>query len=397
MAQETRVRTVLESADIHNLATPKTLLATWAKLMEIFPVRYENDSHKVLCVFASLAGCKLEPKSVCVQNRSEMVQLLEETIEEYKDRTSVGKHPEWYKLLRLCLDHFAAASYTVREPGAAGAVSTIVSMQQAHGLAGDVDEPNDLELSEVFKRPSKRQLDAWHALFTKRERKLIDECTSPDKVTSLLESFIYTYGLDPLPVQSTLNSKKVHCFGGALVALYCVLRMGYEACLLGWDGYFGDDGHAVCVYRSLRSDGRGFLYGTVGKSSFVYLRSRSCAFRSVYTVVATYFDHCFNTVTDRRLTLKDWSLFNPFNAGYGKQVLFGEQRLNHMEDYWNEHARMYRFLPATEDPRENGTMMTTATSKTRTKVQVGARLLNIQLTIAKKAVETKKGAKGRTK
>jgi hypothetical protein len=163
-------------------------------------------------------------------------------------------------------------------------------------------------------------------------------------------------------VRRVLRSRKAHCFGSGLLALYLLRRIGQEAALVGWNAV-NDDGHAICVFRERGAFG--YLFGAVSKSNYTTLRSRDCVYASLRELVMSYFDFHFNLPRGEK-TMTEW--MGPFNAWqitdpkFGWAWLFSDQDISDLEDKFDE-CQAYPVLLKPDDCRKEGAVQSTTSTK----------------------------------
>jgi hypothetical protein len=84
-----------------------------------------------------------------------------------------------------------------------------------------------------------------------------------------------------------LRERKGHCLEGALVAAAAMRVNGHPPLLMDLEAVHDDD-HVVAIYRE-----RG-LWGSIAKSNFAGLRSRSPVYRTLRELALSYFEHYYN-------------------------------------------------------------------------------------------------------
>ncbi|MBN1895988.1 hypothetical protein JW906_15995 [bacterium] len=139
-------------------------------------------------------------------------------------------------------------------------------------------------------------MKSWDAFLSDEEREAVAELSSPFKIQSLLDTFIYSpdsFYRCPLRV---LRERTAHCFDGALFAAAMLRRIGFPPLILEMLPNERDDDHLLAVFKLERH------WGAVAKSNFTGLRYREPIFRTLRELVISYFESYFNLAGEKTLT-----------------------------------------------------------------------------------------------
>jgi hypothetical protein len=141
---------------------------------------------------------------------------------------------------------------------------------------------------------STKATDGW----TRAERKVLDQLTSPDRIQAYLDEV--PYSADPIyrSPRSVMRDRKAHCFDGALFAACALRRLGQRPLVVDL-GAVRDDDHVIALFER---DGR---LGAVAKSNFVGIRFREPVFRTVRELALSYFESYYNVEGEK--TLRSYS------------------------------------------------------------------------------------------
>jgi len=133
--------------------------------------------------------------------------------------------------------------------------------------------------------------------WTASEKKQLDSLNTPAKIQAYLDNLAYDPEDGCRSVRSTLNTRKAHCLGGALLAAYCLERAGFgRAQIVGMESDPDiDDGHAIAVYKVAG------LWGCAAKSNYTMIRSRDPVYRTLRELVMSYHDFYFNSKGQKSL------------------------------------------------------------------------------------------------
>jgi hypothetical protein len=110
---------------------------------------------------------------------------------------------------------------------------------------------------------------------------------TPVRIQKFLDALTYQYGDTAWSPQRALRERKGHCLEGALLAAAALRLNGYPPLLMDLEAVRDDD-HVLAIYRE------GGLWGSVAKSNFAGLRSRSPIYRTLRELAISYFEHYYN-------------------------------------------------------------------------------------------------------
>lgn len=161
-------------------------------------------------------------------------------------------------------------------------------MQNPGGSGGKVLQPKRLR--------GKKQMKFWDAFLSDGEREAVAELSTPFKIQSFMDTFVYSpdpFYRCPLRV---LRERTAHCFDGALFAAAMLRRIGFPPLILEMLPNDRDDDHLLAVFKIERH------WGAVAKSNFTGLRFREPIFRSLRELVISYFESFFNLAGEKTLT-----------------------------------------------------------------------------------------------
>jgi len=158
---------------------------------------------------------------------------------------------------------------------------------------------------------------------------------TPVLIQRFIDGLTYQYADTAWSPQRVLRERKGHCLEGALLAAAALRLNGYPPLIMDLEAVHDDD-HVVAVYRE-----RG-LWGSLAKSNFAGLRSRSPIYRTPRELALSYFEHYYNLRGEH--TLRSYSM--PVNLAR----LDSKQWMTSGEDVWCVPelliaARHYPLLP----------------------------------------------------
>jgi hypothetical protein len=162
-------------------------------------------------------------------------------------------------------------------------------------------------------------MDSW----TEGEKKVIDALDTPWKVQEFLDSMEYNPGSESRSPRLVLETRRAHCFEGALFAAACLRNMGSPPLLVDLRAV-NDDDHVIAVFRK-----RG-LWGAVAKSNFTTLRFREPVYRNLRELSMSYFDLYFNTLGKK--TLREYSRPMDLSKYDGNEWMTTESSLEFIGD-----------------------------------------------------------------
>ncbi len=186
--------------------------------------------------------------------------------------------------------------------------------------------------------------------FTRRERRIIDAASSPEKVQRWLESLPYNHeerGETLRTFRGVVRANRVHCLEGALCAATILEQHGYPPIVVDLESQ-DDLDHVVFLFR------RGRWYGTVARSRDPGLHGRKPVFRSVRDLVYSYVDPFVDLtgringygVLDLQTLRADWRL-SPRNVWAVERTLvrMPHRRLHTSDEryrWWHERYVRYK-------------------------------------------------------
>jgi len=193
--------------------------------------------------------------------------------------------------------------------------------------------------------------------FTRRERRIIDAASSPEKVQRWLESLPYNReerGETLRTFRGVVRANQVHCLEAALCAATILEQHGYPPIVVDLESQ-DDLDHVVFLFR------RAGKYGTVARSRDPGLHGRKPLYRSIRDLVYSYVDPFVDLtgrvngygVLDLRTLRADWRL-SPRNAWAVEQTLIRmPHRRLHTSDarYHRWHERYIRYKARHPDSR----------------------------------------------
>jgi hypothetical protein len=158
---------------------------------------------------------------------------------------------------------------------------------------------------------------------------------TPPRIQQFIDALTYQYADTAWSPQRVLRERKGHCLEGALLAAAALRLNGHPPLILDLEAVHDDD-HVLAVYRE-----RG-LWGSIAKSNFAGLRSRSPVYRTLRELALSYFEHYYNLRGEH--TLRSYSV--PVNLAR----LDSQRWMTSEEDVWCVPealiaARHYPLLP----------------------------------------------------
>jgi hypothetical protein len=158
---------------------------------------------------------------------------------------------------------------------------------------------------------------------------------TPPRIQQFVDSLTYQYADTAWSPQRVLRERKGHCLEGALLAAAALRLNGHLPLIMDLEAVHDDD-HVVAIYRE-----RG-LWGSIAKSNFAGLRSRSPIYRTPRELALSYFEHYYNLRGEH--TLRSYSM--PVNLAR----LDDKHWMTSEEDVWCVPealiaARHYPLLP----------------------------------------------------
>jgi len=145
------------------------------------------------------------------------------------------------------------------------------------------------------RRRDHKQMKSWDAFLSDEERDAVSELSTPFKIQSFVDTFLYSpdpFYRCPLRV---LRERTAHCFDGALFAAAMLRRIGFPPLILEMLPNDRDDDHLLAVFKLERH------WGAVAKSNFTGLRFREPIFWTLRELVMSYFESYFNLAGEKTL------------------------------------------------------------------------------------------------
>ncbi|MGD0731151.1 MAG: hypothetical protein ABR956_07800 [Terracidiphilus sp.] len=159
---------------------------------------------------------------------------------------------------------------------------------------------------------------------------------TPARIQKFIDALTYQYADTAWSPQRVLRERKGHCLEGALLAAAALRLNGHPPLIMDLEAVHDDD-HVLAIYRE------GGLWGSIAKSNFAGLRSRSPIYRTLRELALSYFEHYYNLRGEH--TLRSYS--GPVNLAR----LDNRQWMTAEEDVWCVAealiaARHYPLLPS---------------------------------------------------
>lgn len=136
------------------------------------------------------------------------------------------------------------------------------------------------------------------APWTPEEKLILEKLDSPDAIQWYLDSIPYSADESYRCPRSVMRDRKAHCFDGACFAAAALKKIGIEPLLVNMRAV-RDDEHVVAIFKR-----KGRL-GAVAKSKFAGLRFREPLYRDLRELMMSYFEHYYNTESEK--TLRSYS------------------------------------------------------------------------------------------
>jgi len=186
--------------------------------------------------------------------------------------------------------------------------------------------------------------------FTRREKRIIDAASSPEKAQRWLESLPYNHephGETLRTFRGVVQANQVHCLEGALCAATILEQHGYPPIVVDLESQ-DDLDHVVFVFR------RGAKYGTVARSRDPGLHGRKPLYRSIRDLVYSYVDPFVDLtgringygVLDLRTLRADWRLSTRNVWAVEQTLIRMPHRRLHTSDarygWWHERYVRYK-------------------------------------------------------
>ncbi len=193
--------------------------------------------------------------------------------------------------------------------------------------------------------------------FTPRERRIIDDATTPEKVQRWLESLPYNFeerGETLRTFRGVVRTNQAHCLEAALSAATILEQHGFPPILMDFESK-DDIDHVVFLFRN------GSRVGTVARSRDPGLHGRKPVFRSIRDLVFSYVDPYVDMtgringygVLDLRTVWVDWRLSDRNVWGIEQTLIHMPHRPFRTSDarYRRWHAKYVRYKERYPDRR----------------------------------------------
>ena len=171
----------------------------------------------------------------------------------------------------------------------------------------------------------------------KKELGIFKKLNTPLKIQNFLDSFPINWeknGETYMSPVRALQTRKIHCFEGALLAAVALWVNGEPPLLLDLKAK-GDDDHVITLYKKNR------YWGAISKSNHAVLRWRDPVYKTIRELVMSYFhEYTDNKFYKKRLV----SFSQPFNLKkLGIQWIASEQDLHFIVEALDKlpHEKIY--------------------------------------------------------
>jgi hypothetical protein len=127
--------------------------------------------------------------------------------------------------------------------------------------------------------------------------KLLRQLSTPEKIQKFLADLPYNTEKDGETCQSprlVIENNTAHCFEAALFAAAALRANGRPPLILDLESVRDDD-HVIAVYRS------NGCWGSIAKSNYAGLQSRSPVYRTLRELAMSYFEHYYNLKGEKTL------------------------------------------------------------------------------------------------
>ena len=132
-------------------------------------------------------------------------------------------------------------------------------------------------------------------MLSKRERKLMEGLSRPNKIQEFLNQLAYsTDDIYRCPLR-VLRERTAQCFDGALFGAAALRHIGHRPLILDMIPNRRDDDHILALYKV---DG---YWGAVAKSNFAGLRFREPIYRTLRELIMSYFEQYYNLAREKTL------------------------------------------------------------------------------------------------
>jgi hypothetical protein len=127
--------------------------------------------------------------------------------------------------------------------------------------------------------------------------KLLRGLSTPEKIQKYLDDLPYNKEKNGETCRSprlVMENNTAHCFEGALFAAAALRANGRPPLILDLESVRDDD-HVIAVYRSHD------CWGSIAKSNYAGLQSRSPVYRTLRELAMSYFEHYYNLKGEKTL------------------------------------------------------------------------------------------------
>ncbi len=131
------------------------------------------------------------------------------------------------------------------------------------------------------------------------EHRVFRALKSPALIQNVVDTFTYNTDNKTRSPRGVMQTKRAHCFDGAIFAAAAIEYHGGKPILIDLRANDDDDDHILAIFT------RNGLYGSIGQSNYTSGRYRDPVFRSIRELVMSYFCTYFNLAG--RKTLREYS------------------------------------------------------------------------------------------
>jgi hypothetical protein len=158
----------------------------------------------------------------------------------------------------------------------------------------------------------------------KPELRLLKQFKKPHDIQLFLNNLRYNPDKGTNSPAKVLRVKKANCFEGALFAATALRELGYKPLIIDIISV-NDDDHIIAVFKFNN------CFGAVAKSNTTTLRFREPVYRTLRSLILSYFEFYFNTLGEK--TMRSYS--NPVNLSRFDKLgwVDTEDNLDYIGDY----------------------------------------------------------------
>lgn len=169
-----------------------------------------------------------------------------------------------------------------------------------------------------------KPLDIESLDLSPKAKKLIHRLKSPDLIQKHLNSLPFNFekkGETYMSPKRSMESSKIHCFEGALLAAVVLWAQGERPLILDLKTTKDDIDHVVTLFK------RDGYWGAISKTNHAMLRYRDAVYKTPRELVMSYFHEYF--LNNGEKTLRSFS--KPFDLSkYGMDWIVTEDNLYHL-------------------------------------------------------------------